>query len=293
MHGSIRSLFIAIRIKTLAASICPVLIGSSLAFQYDSFSFNIFFFTISAALLIQIGTNFFNDVYDFLKGADNQDRLGPQRAVQSDLVSPRMMITYGSISFLIAIFCGVPLVVVGGWPILTIGLLSIVSGYLYTAGPYPLGYNGWGDIFVFIFFGPIAVCGTYYLQTYNVSSLSVLYGICLGALSTCLLCVNNIRDVKNDKLAGKRTIAVRVSPYFVRCIFSLLLILVNILNIYVYTKLFGSYFIFSLLIIFLILSLKLSLNIFSKDGRELNDTLQEVSLLIIFFTIIVLFNNIL
>ena len=293
MYDSIRSLFIAIRIKTLSASICPVLIGSSLALKYDSFNFNIFFFTISAALLIQIGTNFFNDVYDFLKGADNKDRLGPQRAVQSNLIAPKTMIVYGAISFLIAIFCGLPLVIAGGWPILIIGLLSIVSGYLYTAGPYPLGYNGWGDIFVFIFFGPVAVCGTYYLQSFNISSIPILYGICLGALSTCLLCVNNIRDVKNDKLAGKRTIAVRVSPHFVRCIFSLLLILVNILNIYIYTKLPASYYIYSLVIIFLILSLKLSLNIFNKDGEELNDTLKQVSLLIIFFTIITLLNNVL
>ena len=207
---SIKVLFIAIRFKTLIASISPVIIGSALSFKYGLFDLRIFSFTLLASIFIQIGTNFANDLHDYLKGADNDDRLGPTRTVQSKLISVNHMKLLIILSFSLSILCGFPLVLKGGYPILIIGVLGIISGYLYTAGPYPLGYNGWGDIFVFLFFGPIAVCGTYYLQNDLVLSETIILGIILGGLSTSLLCVNNIRDVKTDSKVGKRTLAVRI-----------------------------------------------------------------------------------
>jgi len=198
MLSSIKAIFIAIRVKTLIASISPVILASVLSLKYGVFNLMIFSFTLLSSIFIQIGTNFANDLYDYLKGADNQDRLGPTRAVQSQLISINQMKILTFISFSFAIICGFPLVFKGGYPILIIGVVGIIAGYLYTAGPYPLGYNGWGDFFVFCFFGPIAVCGTYYLQNDLVSLPSVLLGIILGSLSTSLLCVNNIRDVNTD-----------------------------------------------------------------------------------------------
>ena len=179
----------------------------------------IFFLTIFSAIFIQIGTNFANDVYDFINGADNDDRVGPTRAVQANLISVNVMKYLTIIAFSLSIICGLPLVIKGGYPILLIGILSIISGYAYTGGPYPLGYNGWGDIFVFIFFGPIAVCGTFFLQLGYVSIESIISGIVMGCLSVTLLCINNIRDVDTDRNVGKRTIAVRFGVMFVKYLF--------------------------------------------------------------------------
>tara|TARA_Y100001968_G_C19345446_1_gene711803 strand:- start:149 stop:1030 length:882 start_codon:yes stop_codon:yes gene_type:complete len=290
MHSSIKSIFIAIRIKTLIASIAPVILSSALSFKYDMFNFMIFFFILLSSIFIQIGTNFANDVYDYLKGADNKDRLGPARAVQSKLISIRKMKTLTFSSFLIAILCGFPLVLKGGFPILLIGLVGIISGYLYTAGPYPLGYNGWGDFFVFCFFGPIAVCGTYYLYNGFLSFPSILLGIILGSLSTCLLCVNNIRDVNTDLKAGKRTLAVRISPYFVRGLFTTLLSLSYFLNIYLgyFLSLSTiSLFMFGLLIVPCILMI---MNVYNLNGSKLNLLLGKVSLYIMFYSILFFIN---
>ena len=177
MISSFKAIFIAIRFKTLIASIAPVVLSSALSFHYGAFNFIIFSFILLSALFIQIGTNFANDVYDYLKGADTKDRLGPTRAVQAQLISISQMKILTFIAFLLAVICGFPLVIKGGYPILIIGLIGIISGYLYTAGPYPLGYNGWGDFFVFCFFGPIAVCGTYYLYNESISVASIILGI--------------------------------------------------------------------------------------------------------------------
>ena len=215
MIQSIKSIFIAIRPKTLSVSIAPVLVGSSVALRDGNFNTDIFLLTLIAALFIQIGTNFTNDVYDFIKGADNDNRIGPTRAVQAELISVQNMKKLIFFAFALAIICGVPLVLKGGIPILFIGLLSIVSGYAYTAGPYPLGYNGWGEFFVFCFFGPIAVCGTFFLQTQIVSIESIISGLILGCLSVTLLCINNIRDIENDSKMNKKTIYLNLLKIYI------------------------------------------------------------------------------
>tara|TARA_X000001036_G_scaffold67469_1_gene58298 strand:+ start:2140 stop:3033 length:894 start_codon:yes stop_codon:yes gene_type:complete len=286
----IKSIFIAIRPKTLSASIAPVLVGSSIAFKssIDDFQINIFLLTLLAAIFIQIGTNFANDVYDFIKGADNDERLGPLRAVQANLISIRNMKILTGVAFLLSIICGFPLVLVGGFPILIVGLLSIISGYAYTAGPYPLGYNGWGDVFVFIFFGPIAVCGTFYLQLGYISVESIVSGIILGCLSVTLLCVNNIRDVASDKKVGKRTIAVRFGIKIVRVIFIMLFFVSYILSGYLaFSRNFININSFILLLILTTpFFVKICFDTFKFKFKELNSVLVNVSIFISLFSIL-------
>ena len=155
---------LAARLKTLPAAISPVILGSALAFHDGTCYLFICLMTLLAAMLIQIGTNFANDVFDFQKGTDREDRLGPLRVTQMGLISPGKMKRAMWLTFAMAICIGSYLAWIGGWPIVWIGLVSIAAGILYTGGPFPLGYHGWGDVFVFIFFGLIAVPGTYYLQ---------------------------------------------------------------------------------------------------------------------------------
>ena len=290
MANFIKSIFIAIRPKTLSASIAPVLVGSSIAFKssIDDFQINIFLLTLLAAIFIQIGTNFANDVYDFIKGADNDERLGPLRAVQANLISIRNMKILTGVAFLLSIICGFPLVLVGGFPILIVGLLSIISGYAYTAGPYPLGYNGWGDVFVFIFFGPIAVCGTFYLQLGYISVESIVSGIILGCLSVTLLCVNNIRDVASDKKVGKRTIAVRFGIKIVRVIFIMLFFVSYALSGYLaFSRNFININSFILLLILTTpFFVKICFDTFKFKFKELNSVLVNVSIFISLFSIL-------
>ena len=288
MIQTIKSIFIAIRPKTLSVSIAPVLVGSSVALRDENFNTDIFLLTLFAALFIQIGTNFANDVYDYIKGADNDNRIGPTRAVQAELISVQNMKKLTLFTFSLAIICGIPLVIKGGIPILIIGLLSIVSGYAYTAGPYPLGYNGWGDLFVFCFFGPIAVCGTFFLQTQMVSIESIISGLILGCLSVTLLCVNNIRDVETDREAGKRTLAVRLGAKFVKIMFIMLFLFSYLLTGYLaYGLGYLNIKLFFMLLIFTFpLFLKVSFDTFKLKSKKLNLVLARVSIFIITFSIL-------
>jgi 1,4-dihydroxy-2-naphthoate octaprenyltransferase len=162
-----------------------------------------------AAVMIQIGTNLANDCFDCLHGADQCDRVGPVRVTQSGLATPNQVLVATALAFALACAAGLYLVIRGGWPILLIGLLSILSGILYTAGPYPLGYHGLGELFVLVFFGPVAVAGTYYVQALQVTPTVLLIGLAPGLMSVAILTVNNIRDRESDRRAGKRTLAVR------------------------------------------------------------------------------------
>ncbi|MAV89557.1 MAG: 1,4-dihydroxy-2-naphthoate octaprenyltransferase [Candidatus Marinimicrobia bacterium] len=288
MTSFLKSVFIAIRPKTLSASIAPVLVGSAIAFNSSQFNLRIFFLTIFSAIFIQIGTNFANDVYDFINGADNDERVGPTRAVQANLISVDLMKYLTIIAFSLSIICGLPLVIKGGYPILLIGILSIISGYAYTGGPYPLGYNGWGDIFVFIFFGPIAVCGTFFLQLGYVSIESIISGIVMGCLSVTLLCINNIRDVDTDSNVGKRTIAVRFGVMFVKYLFISLFLICYLLLGYLSFNLnyINKNLYFLLLIITLPLCLKLNFDVFKLKLHSLNRLLSNVSVFIIIFSLL-------
>ena len=206
----------AARPKTLWASVAPVLIGSAMAFSDGYWDWLIMVCTLISSVLIQVGTNFANDYFDFKKGADTKERIGPIRATESGLVKPALMRNAFILAFVISIMFGLYLIWMGGWPILVIGFLSILFGILYTGGPFPLGYKGLGDIFVLIFFGPIAVGGTYYLLTLSINITVILAGLSPGLFSTALLTVNNLRDIHTDKKAGKRTLAVRFGHIFAR-----------------------------------------------------------------------------
>jgi len=218
----LRVWFMAARPATLPAAVAPVLVGTAVAYRAGHFRAAPFLAALVAAVLIQIGANFANDLFDFKKGADTAARLGPTRVTQSGLVSPRGVAVATGLAFVLATLIGLYLVVVGGWPILLVGLASIVAAICYTGGPYPLGYHGLGDIFVFVFFGVVAVTGTYYVQAGALSLPALVASVPMGLLITAILVVNNVRDIDTDHLAGKRTMAVRMGRRWTRLYYAAL-----------------------------------------------------------------------
>ena len=216
---------LAARPATLPASIAPVLVGGAVGASEGGFRPLVFVATLVASLLIQIGTNFANDLSDFHKGADTADRLGPTRVTQQGLVTPDAIKRATILTFGLAMLIGLYLVIVGGWPILAIGLLSILFGVAYTGGPWPLGYHGLGDVFVFIFFGLAGVGGSAYLQSGAFSARAFIAAIPVGLLITNILVVNNLRDIDTDRTAGKHTLAVRIGARATRIQFAAFIVI--------------------------------------------------------------------
>ncbi len=200
----------ASRPKTLPAAAAPVIVGTAVAFSEGRFSPGPALAALLGALLLQVGANLANDVFDYKKGADTVARLGPVRVTQAGLLAPGQVLAGMWLTFGLAALAGLYLFAVGGWPILAIGLLSIAAAIAYTGGPFPLGYYGLGDLFVFIFFGLVAVGGTYYVQAGTVSPAVLGAAVPVGLLATAILVVNNLRDIETDRAAGKRTMAVRL-----------------------------------------------------------------------------------
>lgn len=213
----------AARPATLTAAVVPVLVGTA-AVHDGQFKALPFVGALLAALLIQIGTNLANDVFDFERGADAAERLGPPRVTQSGLASPRRVRVAMYLAFGAAAAIGLYLVAVGGWPILVMGILAIGAGIAYTGGPWPLGYHGLGDAFVFIFFGLVAVMGSYYLQAGEIGPIALAAAVPVGLTVTAILVVNNLRDIESDRRAGKRTLAVRLGAPFTRVHYVLLVL---------------------------------------------------------------------
>jgi 1,4-dihydroxy-2-naphthoate octaprenyltransferase len=201
---------LAARPKTLPAAAVPVIVGTAVAVSDGLFRAGPALAALVAALLLQIGTNLANDLFDFKKGADTAARLGPLRVTQAGLLSPQQVLAGMWVTFALAALIGLYLVTVAGWPIVVIGLLSILAGIAYTGGPFPLGYHGLGDLFVFIFFGLVAVGGTYYVQAGTIRAMAWWASIPIGLLATAILVVNNLRDIETDRAAGKQTLAVRL-----------------------------------------------------------------------------------
>ena len=212
--SAIRAWFLATRPRTLVAGVVPVAVGSALAYREHVFAFFPALAALIGALFIQIGTNLVNDYFDFKRGADTVDRLGPPRATQQGWLTPRAVFTGAMVCFGLAFAVGLYLVSVAGWPLVVIGLCSLGAGYAYTGGPFPLAYNGLGDVFVLVFFGFVAVGGTYFVQAHAVTPMSLLAAVPVGLLGVALLAVNNTRDQKTDAAAGKRTLVVRFGPSF-------------------------------------------------------------------------------
>lgn len=207
--GATRAWVLAARPKTLPAAVTPVVVGAALAAAGGVFVPWVAAACFIVALLLQIAANFANDVFDFHQGADTTARLGPTRVTLSGLLAPRQVLRATWLTLGAAAAVGALLVWRGGWPILLLGLLALISAVAYTAGPAPLGYLGLGELFVFLFFGPVAVTGTYYLQAGHLTGLALALGIPVGGPVTAILVVNNLRDVETDRVAGKRTLAVR------------------------------------------------------------------------------------
>ncbi len=204
----------AARPATLGAAIVPVAVGTAVAARAGAFAAGPALAALFGAIAIQVGTNFVNDVYDFEKGADTESRLGPTRAVQSGLLSARQVRAGALASFGAAMLIGAYLIGVAGWAVLAIGVASIAAGIAYTAGPWPLAYLGLGDLFVMVFFGFVAVCGTAFVQAAAIPPLAWAAALPVGALSTAILAVNNLRDREQDARARKRTLAVRLGKRF-------------------------------------------------------------------------------
>jgi len=206
---------LAARPKTLWAAVCPVMIGSAMAAEAGAFHVPSAVACLLGALLLQIGANFANDYSDGVKGTDAK-RLGPPRAVASGLISPQVMKGAVIATFMAVFVPGLYIVFRGGQVYLIIGIASIVSGLAYTGGPYPLGYHGWGEVFVLAFFGPVAVGGTYYLQADALPPEVLIASIAPGLFSVAILTVNNLRDIDGDREAGKKTLAVRYGAGFAK-----------------------------------------------------------------------------
>jgi 1,4-dihydroxy-2-naphthoate octaprenyltransferase len=211
---------LAARPRTLPVSVAPVLVGSALAAARGRFDWSLFAATLAVALLLQIGANFANDVFDHIKGADVA-RTGPLRVTQSGLLSPRQMLLSTAIIFGLAALIGLALIAAAGWPLAIVGGLAILSALAYTGGPWPLGYHGLGDLFVFVFFGLVGVAGTYFIQARELSPLALAASIPVGLLITNVLVINNLRDLETDRAAGKRTLAVHVGDSSTRGEFTL------------------------------------------------------------------------
>jgi 1,4-dihydroxy-2-naphthoate octaprenyltransferase len=216
---------VAARPRTLPAAIAPVLVGTALAGSEDAFRPLAFVAALLGSVFIQIGTNLSNDYSDARRGADTEDRLGPVRVTASGLVAPRQVLVATWLAFGVAVAVGAYLIALVGWELLAVGVASILAGVLYTGGPRPYGYEGLGELFVFGFFGIVAVVGSYYVQTEDLRALAFEVAVPIGLLAAAILMVNNIRDLDTDRRAGKRTLAVRLGRERARRLYGLAIIL--------------------------------------------------------------------
>lgn len=261
---------LAARPKTLPAAVGPVLVGSALAFADGRFGWLPALAALVGAMLLQIGSNLANDYFDFFKGADTAERMGPTRVTSAGLLSPAQVRNGMILVFALAALVGVYLVVVGGWPILALGLAAILAAVLYTGGPLPYGYYGLGELFVFLFFGVAAVVGTYYVQVHTITAVALLAAVPVGALVTAVLVVNNLRDREGDARVGKRTLAVLLGRRGAQAEYALLLVVAYAVVVGL-AALRGPWLLLPL--ISLPLAALLVRSVQNESGRALNATL--------------------
>src|SRR5450631_3113236 len=228
--SAVRIWVMAARVRTLPAAVAPVLVGTSLALGAGHFHPLAFVAALLGAVFIQVGTNLSNDYSDARRGADTEDRLGPVRVTAGGLVPPGSVLVATYVSFGIAVLAGLYLVVVAGWQLLIVGAASILAGVLYTGGPKPYGYEGLGEVFVFLFFGIVAVAGSYFVQTTHLDWEAFALAVPVGLLASGILVVNNVRDIDTDRRAGKRTLAVRLGRERTRTMFAAMVYLAYLLT---------------------------------------------------------------
>lgn len=273
----------AARPQTLAAAFVPVFVGATLAFHDGVLDLFPSLVALICAFLIQIGTNFANDYFDFKKGADTDDRIGFERATAKGLISADQMKSATIITMGIAFLMGLYLVWHAGWVILAIGIASLICGILYTGGPFPLGYNGLGDLFVFLFFGIIAVMGTYYINALEWSSGSFWASLAVGALATNILVVNNLRDVEQDGPAGKNTLGVLFGENILRWEYLLMLLIAFAIPPHFFVQLNYDPTIFLPYLSIPAALFLLQKVWFEEDKSLLNKTLEYTSIFMILF----------
>ena len=270
----------AARPKTLIAVIAPIFLSVIILPDNIEINYLLLFLIFISALAIQIGTNYVNDLHDYLKGTDNQDRIGPMRMLSSGIISEKKMRLGIKIVFLIAVITGFPLVLHGGFPILIVGISSLFLAYMYTAGPVPIAYTPSGEFFVFLYFGIIAVCGSFYILTNSISLLPFLVGMGIGSLNVLLLLINNIRDYENDKNNKKNTMIVKMGLLFGK-IESFVTLLVAYGSVFLISYYYSTFKLFILYLLSIPLTLSILYDIFKKSGKELNLTLPKISILMI------------
>jgi 1,4-dihydroxy-2-naphthoate octaprenyltransferase len=218
--SGVRIWVMAARLRTLPAAVAPVLVGTAWAGYLHIFHPLRFIAALIGAILIQVGTNLSNDYSDARRGADTEERIGPVRVTAGGLVPPRQVLMATYLTFGLAVLVGVYLIVVAGWQLLIIGVASILAGVLYTGGPRPYGYEGLGEVFVFIFFGIVAVVGSYFVEVRHYDWQAFALSVPVGLLASAIIVVNNTRDIDTDRRAGKRTLAVRLGPKRIRTLFA-------------------------------------------------------------------------
>ncbi len=269
----------AARINTLVASTVPVLSSVIILPQPTSVNIWLLSLTLLAATIIQIVTNYINDLYDFLKGADN-NRVGPRRMLQSGKISETQMKKAIIILFFVGIITGIPLAIKGGWAIVIIGISSFFFAYLYTAGPLALAYNGLGDIFVFIYFGLIAVSGSYYLQAEQINMSCIYLGTSIGCKNVLLLLVNNLRDYKSDLRCSKNTLIVRHGLVFGRT-YAIMIMLVSYFSMFLLSISIYNNAVFYIALASVPLSINIIVDILYKESKQLNSVLRKVVFLLV------------
>ncbi|ELZ98962.1 1,4-dihydroxy-2-naphthoate octaprenyltransferase [Haloferax mucosum ATCC BAA-1512] len=290
----------ASRPQTLPAAAAPVLVGTAVAVSADKFAALPAFAALVGALLIQIGTNFANDYYDAVQGADTEAREGFTRVTAGGLIPPSAVKRAMYLTFAAAILLGTYLVYVGGVPILVIGLLSVASGIAYTGGPYPLGYHGLGDLFVFVFFGLVAVVGTFYVQAAHIVAepftvgipegtitlVAVLASLPIAALSTNILVVNNIRDKEEDATTGKRTLAVRFGYGVARGEYLAMLALAYAVPFYLWTRAGFEWFVLLPLLSMPVAARIAQTVVTETKGAKLNPALEDTGKLLALYAVL-------
>ena len=279
--------WLAIRPKTLWASVAPVVIGGAMATAVGPLHAPSFIMTLLVALSIQIGTNFSNDYSDFKKGADTDDRQGPLRVTQAGLVTPNQMMSATILVFGGSVLSCAYLVYHSGWAMAVIGMISVLAGVLYTAGPYPLGYLGFGDVSVIVFFGPVAVGGTYFIQTGIVTATVLLSGLAPGLLATAILAVNNLRDLDGDRAVGKRTLAVRFGRTFVRMEYAACILISAAIPLVLVFREDGHRSSILASLALLILAVRPMRKVFRfDDGKTLNPVLAATAKLLLIYSVV-------
>ena len=285
--NKVNAWLIAIRLKTLSASISGVITGLAFSIlEIGKINHLIAGLTLLLAIILQIISNFANDVYDFEKSVDTIERLGPTRAAQAGLIAPFAIKVGIMILVILSMIIGFYLASISSYHLLWLGLLAIVSAIFYTAGPYPLGYYGFGDILVFIFFGPVTVIGTFFIQTLNINFLIIIISIAIGFLATAILVVNNLRDYHSDLNAGKKTLVVKLGIGFTKYQYTFLLLFpfLIILILFFYNSIPPKLLI-SLLAI--ILTIKPLITVWKKTGKKLNSALVDTGIVLLLFSILI------